>query len=45
MASAVASLVIEKTGGVAKERFPDYKQVTQRVKSIISKEYSKFISR
>ncbi len=35
-ASAVASLVIEKTGGVVKERFPSHEQVKQRIKSIIS---------
>lgn len=29
-ASALASLVIEKTGGVTKERFPSYEQVNQR---------------
>lgn len=30
-ASAVASLAIEKTGGVIKERFPDYEKVKQRI--------------
>lgn len=31
-ASAVASLVIEKTGGVVKERFPSYRKVKQRIR-------------
>jgi len=32
-ASALSSLVIEKTGGVRKERFPRYDQVIQRIEA------------